>query len=48
MDAVEHFGSYGNEDDQEEIMGLLTPEEEKWDSVIGHLSAEESNGITRR
>lgn len=41
MDAVEHFGSYGNEDDQVEIMGLLTPEEEKWDSVIGHLSAEE-------
>lgn len=41
MDAIEHFGSYGNEQDLLEIMGLLTPEEEKCDSVLGHLTAEE-------
>lgn len=41
MDAIEHFGSYGNEQDLLEIMGLLTPEEEEQDSVLGHLTAEE-------
>lgn len=41
MDAIEHFGSYGNEEDLLEIMGLLTPEEEKDDSVLGYLTAEE-------
>lgn len=41
MDAVEHFGSYGNEDDLLEIMGLLTPEEEKYDIVSGGLTAED-------
>ena len=41
MDAIEHFGNYGNEEDLLEIMGLLTPEEEKDDSVLGYLTAEE-------
>ena len=41
MDAIEHFGSYGNEQDKLEIMGLLTPEEKKNDTVLGYLSAEE-------
>ncbi len=41
MDAIEHFGSYGHEDDLIEIMGLLTPEELKHDSVLGGLTAED-------
>ena len=41
MDAIEHCGSYGNEQDKLEIMGLLTQEEKKNDSVLGYLSAEE-------
>lgn len=41
MDAIEHFGSYGKDEDRLEIMGLLTPEEEEGDSVLGHLTAEE-------
>ena len=41
MDAIEHFGSYGSEQDRLEIIGLLTPEEKKNDSVLGYLSAEE-------
>lgn len=41
MDAIEHYGSYGNEQDKLEIMGLLTPEEKKTDSVLGYLSAKE-------
>lgn len=41
MDAVENFGSYGNAQDLLEIMGLLTPEEKKCDSVLGYLTAEE-------
>ena len=41
MDAIEHCGSYGNDQDKLEIMGLLTPEEKKTDSVLGYLSAEE-------
>lgn len=41
MDAIEHYVSYGNEQDKLEIMGLLTPEEKKNDSVLGYLSAEE-------
>lgn len=40
-DAIEHFCSYGSEDDKLEIMGLLTEEEEKSDSVLGWLTAEE-------
>lgn len=41
MDAIEHYGSYGKEEDLLEIMGLLTPEEEAQDSVLGHLSAQD-------
>ena len=41
MDAIEHFGSFGKEDDKLEIMGLLTPEEEKDGPVLGHLTADE-------
>lgn len=41
MDAIEHFGSYGQEDDLLEIMGLLTPDEKKADSVLGYLTAKE-------
>lgn len=41
MDAIEHFGSYGKDDDKLEIMGLLTPEEYEYDSVLGYLTAEE-------
>lgn len=40
MDAIEHFGSYGHEKDLLEIMGLLTPEEQENDSVLGYLTAE--------
>lgn len=39
--VIEHYISYGNEDDLLEIMGLLTPEEEKYDRVKGYLTAEE-------
>lgn len=38
-DVIEHFGSYGHEADLLEIMGLLTPEEEEQDAVLGCLSA---------
>lgn len=41
MDAIEHNGSYGRDNDQLEIMGLLTPEEEEHDTVLGYLTAEE-------
>lgn len=41
MDAIEHYGSYGNGEDKLEIMGLLTPEEAEYDSVLGDLTAEE-------
>lgn len=40
-DAVQHFGSYGAEEDFLEIMGLLTTEEEKCDSVVGHMTAKD-------
>ena len=40
MDAIQHYGSYGHEQDLLEIMGLLTPEEEQCDSVKGWLTAE--------
>lgn len=39
-DAIEHKDSYGHDCDLLEIMGLLTPEEEEYDSVLGHLTAE--------
>jgi hypothetical protein len=41
MDAIEHYGSYGNSCDELEIMGLLTPEEVEYDSVVGYLTAED-------
>ena len=41
FDAVENKYSYGSEDDLIEIMGLLTPEEEKTDEVVGNLTADE-------
>lgn len=40
-DAIEHCGSYGRDENLIEIMGLLTPEEEDEDSVLGYLTAEE-------
>ena len=41
MDAIEHFGSYGKDEDLLEIMGLLTDEEKQHDDVLGYLSAAE-------
>lgn len=38
--VIEHNGSYGQEQDLLEIMGLLTDEELKNDDVVGFLSAE--------
>ena len=38
---IEGDGSYGREQDLLEIMGLLTEEEAEYDSVVGHLTAEE-------
>lgn len=40
IDAIENSHSYGYHEDRLEIMGLLTPEEEACDSVVGHLTAE--------
>lgn len=40
-DAIEHFGSYGSDEDLIEIQGLLTDAEKQYDSVLGHLTAEE-------
>lgn len=41
IDVIQHFGSYGNEEDLLEIMGALTEEEQEEDSVLGGLTAEE-------
>ena len=41
VSAVEGMGTYGAENDLIEIMGLLTPEEEECDSVVGFLTAQE-------
>lgn len=41
MDAIEHLGGYGHEVDRLEILGLLTPEERRENSVLGYLTAEE-------
>ena len=41
MDAIEHYGSYGKDEDKLEIMGLLTPDEEEHDSILGYLTAED-------
>lgn len=37
--VIEHYGSYGQEQDLLEIMGLLTPEEKEDDSVLGYQTA---------
>lgn len=39
--VIQFRGSYGYENNKLEIMGLLTDEESKEDSVVGNLSAEE-------
>ena len=39
--VVQGYGTYGAENNLLEIMGLLTPEEEKDDTVVGWLTAEE-------
>lgn len=39
--VIEHNGSYGREVDKLEIMGLLTDEEYKCDTVAGYLTAED-------
>lgn len=41
VSIVQGSGTYGSYDNKLEIMGLLTPEEEECDSVVGWLSAEE-------
>ena len=38
--VIETKHSYGHDEDLLEIMGLLTEEESKDDSVLGHLTAE--------
>ena len=40
-DAIEFSGSYGCFQNLIEIMGLLKPEEENCDSVLGYLTAED-------
>ena len=40
VSVIEHMGSYGHKEDLLEIMGLLTKEEEEYDSVKGYLSAD--------
>ena len=39
--VIEGMGTYGREQDLLEIMGLLTDEECKEDSVMGYLTAED-------
>ena len=39
--VIEGDRTYGHEDDLLEIMGLLAPEEENYDSVVGSLTAYE-------
>jgi hypothetical protein len=40
-DAIEHAFSYGYSSDRLELRGLLTPDEEEEDSVVGFLTAQE-------
>lgn len=40
-DVVEHCYSYGEENDQLEIMGAMTKEELEQGGLLGHLTAEE-------
>lgn len=39
--VIEHSFSYGSQEDLLEIQGLLTADEEKWDSVLGNLTADD-------
>lgn len=39
--VIQGYGTYGAENDLLEIMGLLTDEEEKDDSVAGYLTAKD-------
>lgn len=41
ISIIEGDYTYGHENDKLEIMGLLTPEEEEFDSVVGWLSADD-------
>lgn len=41
ISVVEGRGTYGVEQDLLEIMGCLTTREEKYDSVVGYLTAKE-------
>ena len=41
ISIVQGYGTYGEEDDLLEIMGLLTEEEEKIDDVTGYLTSED-------
>jgi hypothetical protein len=41
VSVIEHYGSYGHAQDTLEIMGLLTDEERKCDSVVGSLTAQD-------
>ena len=40
LSAIEHYFSYGKDDDKIEIMGLLTDKEKECDYVKGDLTAE--------
>lgn len=40
ISIIQGYGTYGSNVDLLEIMGLLTEEEEKEESVVGYLSAE--------
>lgn len=39
--AIQGAGTYGNDENLIEIMGLLTDEEKKRDSIVGYLTADE-------
>lgn len=41
VSVIQGSGTYGGNDNKLEIMGLLTPEEEECESVVGWLSADE-------
>ena len=41
VSVIEHYGSYGHAQDTLEIMGLLTDEERRYDSVVGSLTAQD-------
>ena len=40
--VIEHQYSYGGRSDMLELRGLLTPEEKKYDSVVGFMTAQEA------